>query len=187
MDALDKKHIDICNRFYLQISRKVLSDNEYDIAYKLLVEKQTKSSVAKEYNFSYERVRQIYIDTTCKAKSVMELLNEIDSIKLKRDQLRQKFYEEYKFLHPTTTHGESEILSKKIADSYFPFSYRLKNLLDSIGYKTIGDLVATPLVDFMKYRGFKTVCKKEFIEFIEFENIEDFFDGFFEWKNTYLT
>ncbi|GAA0886473.1 hypothetical protein GCM10009120_50720 [Sphingobacterium siyangense subsp. cladoniae] len=78
--------------------------------------------------------------------------------------------------------GNSEILNKKLTDSSFAFSPRLWNMLKSLEVYTIADIVAIPLKDFEKYRGFKKMCKLELEAFIEFEGIEDLFDDFNKWK-----
>ncbi|MCR5863537.1 hypothetical protein LRS05_16045 [Flavobacterium sp. J372] len=48
---------------------------------------------------------------------------------------------------------------------------------------TIGELSVITLKEFNCLRGFKSQLKKELIAFIEFENIENLFDGFQEWKD----
>lgn len=75
-----------------------------------------------------------------------------------------------------------EILEKKLKDSAFNFSPKLLNMLKSLEVYTIADIVAIPLKDFEKYRGFKKMCKLELEAFIEFEGIEDLFDDFHKWK-----
>ena len=78
-----KDVIALTNRFYIEMSRKVLSEKEYDVLQKLLIEKMTLQEVAAIYGVTGERVRQIYAKTYKKVKSVTQLLAEIDDYKQK--------------------------------------------------------------------------------------------------------
>lgn len=77
---------------------------------------------------------------------------------------------------------KNDLLKKKLIDSAFPFSKRLWNMLVSLDIHTIGDLVAIPLQEYQNFRGFKSVCKKELIAFIEFQHIEELFEGYHNWR-----
>jgi DNA-directed RNA polymerase sigma subunit (sigma70/sigma32) len=79
------------NRFYIEMSRKVLSEKEYDVLQKLLIEKMTLQEVASIYGVTGENVRQIFERTYKKVKSVTELLAEIDDYKQKLQQLKYDF------------------------------------------------------------------------------------------------
>ena len=79
-----------------------------------------------------------------------------------------------------------DMLSKKIINSCFPFSGRLRIIFEKLELETFEDLCSIPIRDYLKYRGFKTKCITEFIQFIEFENIEDQFDEFYEFKKKYF-
>ena len=80
--------IDRTNRFYIEMSRKVLSEREYDILEKLLIEKMTLKEVAGIYGVTGERVRQIYESTFEKVKSVSQLLSDIEHYKQTLEQLK---------------------------------------------------------------------------------------------------
>ena len=66
------------NRFYIEMSRRVLSEMEYDVLLKLLIEKMTLQEVASIYGVTGESIRQIYESTYKKVQSVTQLLAEID-------------------------------------------------------------------------------------------------------------
>lgn len=58
----EQKVIDMTNRFYLEISKNLLSDREYEILEKLLIKKSTLNKVCEEYGICAERIRQIYTE-----------------------------------------------------------------------------------------------------------------------------
>ena len=70
--------IDRTNRFYIEISKKVLSEKEHDILQKLLIEKKTLTEVGDNYGINGESVRRMYERTFEKVKSVTEVLADID-------------------------------------------------------------------------------------------------------------
>lgn len=176
-----KNVIDRTNTFYLEMSRKVLSEREYDVMQKLLLEKMSLQEAADSYGFTSENIRQIYQRTYKKVKSVTELLAEIDTYKHKLQQLKQDFKKgghQIKKRENKTEIG----LSKKLYDSHFPFSKRMHNIIEVLDVHTVGQLAEIPLERFGYYMGFGQQCKKELIAFIEFENIEHLFKGFSLWK-----
>lgn len=173
--------IDRTNRFYIEMSRKVLSEKEYDVLQKLLIEKMSLQQVGDNYGITSESVRKIYERTYNKVKSVTDILADIDHYKKKLEQLRSDFYFESGQAGKRKNKAETD-LNKLLLDSYFPFSKRMYNMIEAIEVHTIGDLAKIPLKDFSCFRGFKGKCKNEFIAFIEFENIEHLFPGFTRWK-----
>lgn len=177
-----KNLIDRTNRFYIDMSRKVLTEKEYEIIYQMLVNKKPVIELANDYNVSHQRIRQIYKDAYNKVKSITELFQEIDFYKQRRDKLRADYRNEYNELRTLDEATKAEVLKKKLIESAFPFSKRLWNMLFSLDIHTIGNLVAIPLQEYQNFRGFKTVCKKELIAFIEFENIEELFEGYRNWS-----
>ena len=64
----EQKVIDMTNRFYLEISKNLLSDREYEILEKLLIKKSTWNKVCEEYGICAERIRQIYTEVFFKKK-----------------------------------------------------------------------------------------------------------------------
>lgn len=176
-----KNIIDRTNRFYIEMSRKVLSDREYDILQKLLIEKKTLQEVGSIYGVTGERVRQIYERTYKKVKSIAQLLGEIDTYKLKLQQLKQDFNFEIQQKKKEDNKNEV-VLCKKLYASHFPFSKRMYSLFEVLDVHTIGQLAEIPLKSFECFKGFKVQCKKELIAFIEFENIEHIFEDFSVWK-----
>lgn len=192
-----KNVIDRTNRFYIEMSRKVLSEKEYEVLQKLLIEKMTLQEVAVIYEVTGERVRQTYEKTYKKVKSVTQLLAEIDDYKYKLEQL--KFHYQYE-TQPIKKSENQQIkigetpqikkiknkteieLQKMLFESRFPFSKRMNSMLVFLNIQTIGELAEIPLTDFHRFKGFKKQCKKELIAFIEFENIENLFEGFSKWK-----
>ncbi len=178
----EKKIIDRTNIFYLDMSRKVLTEREYKVIYQMLVSKKTILELANEYYLSRERIRQIYIDAYNKVKSITELFQEIDHYKQLRDKLRSDYRNGNVELQLLNDAEKEALLKKKLIDSVFPFSRRLWNMLVSLDIHTIGDMVAVPLQEYQNFRGFKTACKKELKAFIEFENIEELINGYRHWS-----
>ncbi|TDE53295.1 sigma factor-like helix-turn-helix DNA-binding protein [Flavobacterium sp. GT3P67] len=169
------------NRFYIEMSRKVLSEKEYDVLQKLLIEKMTLQEVSAIYGVTGENVRQIYERTYKKVKSVTQLLAEIDDYKHKLEQLKYDFKCETQQIKKRKNKTETD-LYKTLYASHFPFSKRMYSMFEVLDIHTIGQLCEIPLTDFHRFRGFKEQCKKELIAFIEFENIEHLFEGFSVWK-----
>lgn len=169
------------NRFYIEMSRKVLSEKEYDVLQKLLIEKMTLQEVAAIYGVTRESVRQIYERTYKKVKSVTQLLAEIEYYKLKLEQLKYDFKCETQQIKKRKNKTEID-LNKMLYASHFPLSKRMNSLFEVLDIHTIGQLAEIPLKSFGCFRGFKVQCKKELIAFIEFENIEHLFEGFSVWK-----
>lgn len=178
----EKNIIERTNSFYIDMSRRILTEKEYDIIYKMLVNKRPIIELANEYNLSRERIRQIYWDTYSKVKSITELFQDIDFYKQRRDQLREECQNEYKYLRTLNDAEKEDLLKKKLINSAFPFSKRLLNLLVSLEIYSIEDLVGIPLKEYQNFRGFNTLCKKELKAFIDFENIEELFDGYYKWS-----
>lgn len=173
--------IDRTNRFYIEMSRRVLSEKEYDILQKLLIEKMTLKEVGDKYGVTGESVRRLYERTFEKVKCVTELLADIDHYKHKLEQLRHDFEYETGRIKKRRTKPETD-LNKLLYDSHFPFSKRMFTIIESLGISTIGELADIPLKDFQCFRGFKGKCKNELVAFIEFESIEHLFKGFSVWK-----
>jgi len=171
--------IDRTNRFYIEMSRKVLSEKEYDVMEKLLIERMPLSEVAENYGVTSEYVNELYEITYNKVKAVTELFLEIDHYIAKLQELKRE-------LNPTPAQIRKDKTEKDrqklLLNSSFPFSKRLQGVLETLEIRTIGDLADIPLKDFQHFRGFKMKCKAEFIAFIEFENIAYLFKGFSRWK-----
>lgn len=176
-----KNVIDRTNKFYIEMSRKVLSEKEYDVLQKLLIKKMTLTQAADSCGYTSENIRLIYEKAYKKVKSITELLAEIDTYEYKLQQLKQNFANE-------TTQIKKEKktidirLNKKLSESLLPFGKRLHNIFELIDVHTIGQLAEIPLDRFDKFKGFGNHGKKELVKFIEFENIEDLFKGFTTWK-----
>lgn len=186
-NASDQKIIDMTNQFYLEISKNILSEREFEIMEKILIKKCPLEELSQKYQVGIDRIRQIYRNTLHKVKTVSGLFQEIACLKAKRNQLRKECVSEYRKLSRKNIQSpEVGMLSKKIINSYFPFSGRLWSILEKMELETLEDLCSIPIRDYLKYRGFKTKCITEFIQFIEFENIEDRFDEFYEFKKKYF-
>ncbi|MGA9213662.1 hypothetical protein [Kaistella sp.] len=171
------------NLFYLEISSKILSQKEYQILYKMIIEKKSVDLLAAELNIPPSRVNLIYERLLLHVKAFVAKLNKIDITKEKRKILREKHLIGYKTRKNTNLH--KLLLGRKILDGNFPFSLRLTNMLNSLELFTIEELTKIPLSDYLKFRGFKTKCMIELIEFIEFENLEFYFERFVAFKKQY--
>lgn len=174
------------NKFYLEISKRILTEKEYNIVHRLLIENQSINEVAQEYKLSSARISQIFNSTFDKVKSIADTFQDIDYYKQKLNELRSAYQNEKntKNTFEASLLNNPELFSMKIMDSRFPFSKRLYNMLDLMDICTIGDLQAIPLKNLHCFRGFKKECKKELIAFIEFEYLENYFEGFYKWKNS---
>ncbi len=173
--------IDRTNRFYIEMSRKVLSEKEYDILQKLLIDKMTLKELGDNYGVTGESVRRLYERTFEKVKCVTEMLDDIDHYKQKLEQLKEDFEYETGLIKKRRSKAETD-LNKLLYDTHFPFSKRMFTIIEALGITTIGELANIPLKDFQCFRGFKGKCKNELIAFIEFEHIEHLFKGFSVWK-----
>lgn len=172
--------IDRTNRFYLEISRKLLSQREYDILCQLLLDKQPIGEVATRFDISRQRIYQIYRTAYDKAKDAATILEEIACYKEIGDRLISQAAHCGAIMA-----GAPEAMLKlgtPLFDSLFPFSRRMINMLRYLEVDTIGQLAAIPLQSLENFKGFKNRCKREMIAFIEFEGIESLFDGFDRWK-----
>lgn len=186
-NASDQKIIDMTNQFYLEISKNILSEREFEMMEKILIEKCPLEELSQKYEVGIDRIRQIYRNTLHKVKIISGLFQEITRLKAKRNQLRKEYVSEYKKLsRKNFQSSDMDMLSKKIINSCFPFSGRLWSILQTMELETLEDLCSIPIRDYLKYRGFKTKCITELIQFIEFENLEDQFDGFYQFKKKYF-
>ena len=181
-----KSIINLTNRFYLDISKKFLTDQEFEIMENILLKGYSFQSVSSEFGVSKDSIRYIYKKTFFKIKSVSNLVLEINELKEKRNQLRANYILEYRQLIKRKIGDETSFIDKKISDSHFPFSRRLWNMFEKLDIHKFSDLFAIPLETFPKFRGFKGKCLQEFIQFIEFENLEEKFEGdFFFFKRKF--
>jgi len=174
-----KDAIERTNRFYIEMSRKVLSEKEYELLQKLLIEKMPLEQLAEQYGVRAEYLEELFEKTYYKVKTVSELFAEIDHYIAKLQELKHE-------LNPSPAQIRKEKAEKErqkmLSDSPFLFSRRLQSVLGNLEIKTIGELADMRLKDFMCIRGFKVKCKEELIAFIEFEKIEHLFKGFSRWK-----
>ncbi|WP_066308849.1 hypothetical protein [Flavobacterium sp. TAB 87] len=171
------------NRFYIEMSRKVLSEKEYELLQKLLIEKITRQQAALLYGISMEQIDQVYKRTYNKVKSATEILGEIDHYKkrlqeLKNDAKNAAFPIKKMEIKLTEDPDRSRILQ----ESTFVFSNKMLHFFADLELHTIGQLAEIPLNNFHLFRGFKMQLKKELVAFIVFENIERHFKGFSTWK-----
>lgn len=173
--------IDRTNRFYIEMSKQVLSEKEYDLLQKLLIEKMPLTKAAEQYGVTSEYVEELYEKTCNKVKAATELMCEIDYYEKKLQKLKHELNP-----NPSPAQIRKEKAEKErqelLYDSSFAFSRRLQSVLEVLEIRTIGDLADIPLKDFTRIRGFKAKCKEELIAFIEFEKIEHLFNGFSCWK-----
>lgn len=173
--------IDRTNKFYLLMSRKVLSKTEYGILEKLLIEKMPLEQAAEQYGATEQYLEELYQRTCGKAEAVAELFSDIDQYEKKLHKLKLQ-------LNPAASPAgirkekAQKDRQKLLLNSAFPFSARLLSVLEALEIKTIGELADMPLKDFMCIRGFKLKCREELTAFIEFENIGYLFKGFAVWK-----
>lgn len=176
-----KDTIERTNRFYLEMSRKLLSENEYDLLEKLLIEKMSMEQAVQQYGLTSQDIRDLYQRIFNKAKEAAELFSQIDHYQRKLEKLKR---ESNPNPSPAAVKKEKEHHDRRklIFSSPFPFSRRLRSVLETLEISTIGELADIPLKDFQHFRGFKAKCKEELVAFIESENITLLFKGFAVWK-----
>lgn len=176
-----KDTIDLTNRFYLEMSRKLLSENEYDVLEKILIEKMPLEQAAHQYGLTSQEIEELYQKICSKAKEAAELFSQIDHYQKKLEKLKRESNP-----NPSPASIKKEKAQKDrqklLYSSDFPFSRRLRSVLQALEIKTVGELADIPLKDFQHFRGFKTKCKEELAAFIESENIRHLFKGFAAWK-----
>lgn len=183
MKQIDSRIIDRTNKFYLEMSKKVLTDREYEILHKLLIDKKSLNEVSGLYGLTNERIRQIYLDTCGKVKNATGILNNIDHYKQTLEELKKQCRMAGKGEFVQYDTRISVDLDKLIVDCNYPFSKRMNSFFDLLEVETLRDLSAITLKEFSCIRGFKGQLKKELTAFIEFENIESLFEGFSDWKD----
>lgn len=171
--------IDRTNQFYIEMSKKMLSEKEYEILQKLLIEKMNLQQLGDLYGVTGEYIHQIYERTYQKVKSVSQGLGNTDEFNGKLEELKK----DIKYLPKQISGDENEVdLQRLLTESHFAFGKRLLNIFDMLEIHTMGEFAQMPLREYRLYRGFGMHCKKELIAFIEFENIEHLFKGFSAWK-----
>lgn len=176
-----KNVIERTNLFYIEMSRKVLSEKEYDLLYKLLIEKMTLEQLAEQYGVTAEYLEELFEKTFHKVKALSELFSEIDHYEKKLQKLKRQLNPNPSPAQIRKEKAEKE-RQKLLYSSDFRFSRRLRSVMEALELKTIGELADIPLEKFQHFRGFKIKCKEELIAFIEFEKIEHLFKGFSRWK-----
>lgn len=173
--------IDRTNKFYLLMSRHLLSKKEYGVLEKLLIEKMPMEQATQQYGLTSQEIRELYQKIFNKAKEAAELFSQIDHYQKKLEKLKRELNP-----NPSPAAIKKEKAQhdrrKLIFSSPFPFSTRLRSVLEALEISTIGELSDIPLKDFQHFRGFKTKCKEELAVFIESENIGYLFKGFAVWK-----
>lgn len=173
--------VELTNKFYLEMSKQILTIKEYEILYKTLIDKMPKNELAELYQVSAERIRQIYFQAYQKVKIITETLREIDYYKQQRNRLRQDYQQECQALGLNSRLYSDPLLDQQLVATRFPLSKRMRNMFRTLEVQTVRDLTNIPLYDLHLYRGFKVECKRELKAFIEFENLECLFDGFHHW------
>ena len=173
--------IDRTNRFYIEMSKQVLSEKEYDLLQKLLIDKMPLTKAAEQYGVTSEYVEEVYERTLTKVKAATELMSEIDHYKKKLQALKRELNPDPSPAQIRKEKKEKD-RQKLLYDSQFPFSRRMYSMFGVLDVRTFEDLTDIPLKDFQHFRGFKIKCKEELIAFIEFENIAYLFKGFSRWK-----
>lgn len=183
MKDFESKIIDRTNKFYLEISRKVLSPREYEVLHKLLIDKIPQHQVARDYEVTSERIRQIYESAFKKVKKVSGILEDIELYKQRLDALKESVL-------PRASSGSGKVkaaampdLDQKLCECSFPLGKRMSSFFELLEVSTIRDLSKISLKDFSCFRGFKGELRKELIAFIEFLHIESLWEGFEQWKN----
>lgn len=173
--------IERTNKFYIEMSHKVLSGKEYDVLQKLLMKKMTLKQAADSYGYTSEDILLIYEKAYKKVKRATELLTEINIYEQKLQQLKKNCENEINQIKKEYKPIDIR-LNKKLSESHYPFGKKLQNLFKLIEVQTIGELAEISLDVFHKFHGFGNHGKKDLVKFIEFENIEDLFKGFSVWK-----
>jgi len=166
---------------YDELSSLEVSENEVDLLEELWLRQNCNQITAIESKVGIKRIEEIQQKVV---RSVLQLFNEINRIKAERRIIRGKYLLRRTKLFLNVKKNYS-LKNNQIFDSKFKFSTRFTKIIKSLNIFTYQDIIEVPLGDFTKYRGFQGKCLQELIDFIEFENIEDKFDGFSAFKKKY--
>ncbi len=168
---------------YDELSSLEVSENEVDLMEELWSGQNYNPKTAKESNIGIKRIEEIQQKVV---RSVLKLFNEINRIKAERRMVRAKYLLRRTRLF-LNIKKNNILKNDQIFDSKFKFSTRFRKILISLNIVTYQDIIEVPIGDFTKYRGFQGKCLQELIDFIEFEKIEDKFDGFSAFKKRYYS
>lgn len=173
--------IDRTNRFYLEMSRKLLSEQQYELLERLLIEKMPLEQAAVQYGYAPKEVEELFQKTCSMAQEAAELFSKTSHYHENLHELKQQSNP-----NPSPAAARKQKAQqdrrRMLLGSDFVFSQRMRGVLEALEIKTIGELADIPLQDFLHFRGFKAKCKEELAAFIESENIGYLFKGFKAWK-----
>ncbi len=161
-----------------ELSSLEVSENEVDLIEELWLRQKCDHITKKESKVSIKRIEEIQQKV---ARSVLKLFNEINRIKGERRIIRERYLLRRTKLFINIKKNKS-LKNDQIFDSKFKFSTLFSKIIRSLNIVTYKDIIEVLIDDFTKYRGFQGKCLLELIDFIEFENIEDKFDGFSAFK-----
>lgn len=163
------------------MSRKLLSEKEYDVLHKLLIDKMTPGQAAQQFGAAPQYVPELNQSSCDKEKRATELTLEIDKYIVKLRELKREIKANASPAKDKKDKKEKD-RQKLLLNSLFPFSRRMNSMFDVLDVSSFGELADIPLKDFQHFKGFKIKRKEELIAFIEFENIVYLFKGFSRWK-----
>ena len=166
---------------YDELSSLTVSENEVDLMEELWSWQNYNPKTAKESKIGIKSIEEIQQKVV---RSVLKLFTEINRIKAERRTVREKYLLRRTKLF-LNIKKNNILKNDQIFDSKFKFSTRFRKIIISLNIVTYQDIIEVPIGDFTKYRGFQGKCLRELIDFIEFENIEDKFDGFSAFKKRY--
>ncbi|UUW07682.1 hypothetical protein NLG42_16430 [Flavobacterium plurextorum] len=163
------------------MSRKLLSEKEYDVLHKLLIDQMTPGQAAQQFGSPPQYAQELNQSSCDKEKRAAELTLEIDQYIVKLRELKREIKANASPAKDKKDKKEKD-RQKLISNSLFPFSRRMNSTFGVLDVSSFGELADIPLRQFQCYRGFKIQSKKELVAFIEFENIAYLFKGFSRWK-----
>lgn len=162
---------------------KVVWNIEHEILHRMLHEKRAVRFLSTRYGLPKADIVKIYKQLVLRVNLFAKKLRNIQRTKKQRMRLRRSRHSRIK--EKLYNRFESALLDRKISDSTFPFTNRMRNMLQRLDFFTIRELTECQLETYPKFRGFKTLCMNELIDFIIFENLQGYFKGFRVAKNKY--
>lgn len=127
-------------------------------------------------------IQQIYENAHARLMAFTEIFNETDNNKDKFENLSRRLITQEETGERSEISVPVSVIDMKLSESSYPFTNRMSNMLDELEICTVADLIVIPLGKYVRFKGFKRICVKQLIGFIEFEGIGHLFKGYNHWK-----
>lgn len=177
--------IAMTNRFYLDISKNFISDKEYLVLHRILIEQCSFEQIGNEFDIDGLKLKDLFLRILVKVQTVSDLITQVHTNNSGNARMRKRRIVHFiEFAKQQMISQESDF-DRKIKDSSFPFNRRLSLLLEKRNIKTFKELLAIPIHHFPLYAGFGFKTIQELIRFIEYEKLDDFYVDFERFSKNY--